>query len=40
MNPSGHVQTALCLVTKQFALGAQTFGLAQGLMHFLASHAV
>ena len=38
--PSGQVQIALCLVTLQLAAGAQTLGLAQGLMHFLASHAV
>ena len=40
MYPSGHVQTASCLVTLQFALGAQTFGAAHGLMHFLDWHAV
>ena len=40
MYPSGHVQTALCLTTLQFALGAHTFGAAQGLIHFLAWHAV
>ena len=40
MYPSGHVHTALCLVTLQIAFAAHTFGAAQGLMHFLASHAV
>jgi hypothetical protein len=31
---------ALCLTTRQFAVGAQGFLNAQGLMHCLFSHAV
>ena len=38
--PSGQVQTGLCLMTLQFALGAQTCGSAHGFTHFLAWHAV
>ena len=40
MYPLGHVQTASCLKTLQFAFGAHTLGAAQGLMHFKARHAV
>ena len=39
-NPSGHVHIGSCFVTLQFAFGAHTFGFAQGLIHFLDSHAV
>ena len=38
--PSGHVQNGLWRVTLHSALGAHTFGLAQGLIHFLDWHAV
>ena len=40
MYPSGHVHTALCLVTLQSAFGAQTLEAAHGLIHFLELHAV
>ena len=40
MYPSGQVHTAWCLITMQLAFGAQTLDAAQGLMHFLDSHAV
>ena len=39
-NPSGQVHIGSCFVTLQFAFGAHTFGFAQGLIHFLDSHAV
>ena len=40
MYPSGHVQTGWCIITLQFAFLAHGSLSAQGLMHFLFSHAV
>ena len=39
MYPSGQVQTGWCLVTLQFAFGAQGLSSAQGLTHALFLHA-
>ena len=39
MYPSGQVQTGSCLVTLQFAFGAQGLSSAQGLTHALFRHA-
>ena len=38
--PSGHVHSGLWLITLQIALGAQGFLSAQGLIHFVFSHAL
>ena len=40
MYPSGHVHFGLWLITLQIALGAQGFPSAQGLIHFVFSHAL
>ena len=40
MYPSGHVQTASCVMTLQIALVAHGLSRAQGLMHALFLHAV
>ena len=38
--PSGHVHFGSCRITLQFAVGAQGFSSAQGLIHFRFLHAL